>query len=553
MLSLKTTHMEHYLKKLQRTVVSNWDRPSVSNYKGESFTYCQTATRIARLHVLYDRLGLQDSDKVAICARNSARWAIAFLSSNTYGTVTVPILNDFLPDSIASLTNHSGSAVLFTDAEIWDKLDPENIPGVRCVLNCADFSLLYARDEATLAAYRGVDAAFETRYPDGFGPSDVRYPDFALDRLAIINYTSGTTSAPKGVMITYGNLTATVDYSQSHVHSGPEDSLVSILPLAHMYGLAIEFLYPCCSGCPIYFLGRTPSPTLLMKAMKDVRPYMVVTVPLVMEKVYKSSIKPVVSKWYMKILLSVPGISNLIYGKIRGALMEAFGGRVRIFIMGGAALNPEVERCFKRMKFPYMVGYGMTEAAPLLGWEWWEQFVPGSCGKPCHQVRIDSEDPQHIAGEIQAKGPNICVGYYNNPEAQAMLFTEDGWLRTGDLGIMDAAGNIFIKGRSKSMILTANGQNVYPEELEAVVNNQPYVAESLVLDRNGKIVALIYLDKDLIRRDALDSEAVSDIPERVRISSNRLLPAYSQITKVEVMAAPFEKTPKLSIKRFLYK
>ena len=328
-----------------------------------------------------------------------------------------------------------------------------------------------------------------------------------------------------------------------------------MLPMAHMYGLVIEFIYPLCNGTAIYWLGKAPTPATLLKAFADVKPYLLITVPLVMEKIYKSKVKPTLDKPVVKFLLKIPGINNIIYKKVKDGLVQAFGGEVQEFIMGGAPLNPEVEKLFKRIKFPYLVGYGMTEACPLLAYEHWTKFVPGSCGKAvdCAVVRIDSEDPEHIAGEIQAKGENITIGYYKNPEASANAFTEDGFLRTGDLGIIDKEGNIFIKGRSKSMILTANGQNIYPEEVEAVVNNQPYVAESVVVDRSGKIVALVYLDGDSIKRDKLDTEAVSDLPEKIRVGANRRLPAYSQIAKVETVLQPFEKTPKMSIKRFLYK
>ena len=545
--------MKHYLKKLEEATRKNWEKPALCNYGGEQFAYRDLATGIAKFHILFEAAGVQKGDRIAICARNSARWALAFLASNTYGAVTVPILSDFLPDNSAGLVAHSDSIVLFVDPDIWKKMDKSLMPELRCAVNVKDFTLLFSSTPEIAEAFSSLAVSFDKRFPLGFSRENVSYPDSNEDELAIINYTSGTTSAPKGVMLTYGNLSATVDYSQQNVLNTPDDTVVSMLPLAHMYGLAIEFLYPCCSGCAIYFLGKTPSPTLLLKAMKEVRPYMVVTVPLVMEKVYKSALKPVVGRWYMKAVLALPLIGKAVGRKIGNKLREAFGGNVRIFIMGGAALNPEVEKCFKRIMLPYMVGYGMTEACPLLGWETWEKFVPGSCGKPCHEVRIDSEDPQHIAGEIQAKGPNICIGYFKNDEANALAFTEDGWLRTGDLGIMDAEGNIFIKGRSKSMILSANGQNIYPEELEAAVCSQPYVAESVVVDRAGKIVALVYLDADSIKKDRLDDETVADIPEKVRIAANRTLPSYSQIAKVELVPVPFEKTPKMSIKRFLYK
>lgn len=356
-------------------------------------------------------------------------------------------------------------------------------------------------------------------------------------------------------MITYGNVSATIIYGAENMPCSSADKIVSMLPMGHIYGLVYEFLYPLCCGVNVFFLGKTPSPSLLLKAMKEVKPYMIVTVPLVMEKIFKSSIKPIVGKWYLKSLLLIPGIGHIIRKKIKGQLIDAFGGNVRCIIMGGAALNPEVEKWFRRIKLPYTVGYGMTEASPLLAYENWRHYAKGSCGKAvsCATVRIDSDDPQHIAGEILAKGDNICVGYFKNPEASEKLFTEDGFMHTGDLGIIDKAGNIFIKGRSKTMILSANGQNIYPEEVEAVINANDYVAESVVVDRASKLVALVYLDRDAIKRDKLDEEAVSDIPETIRVNTNRNLPSYSQLTKIEIVLAPFEKTPKMSIKRFLYK
>ena len=552
-LKTKTEMTKHYLTKLEETVRLQWDEPALCNYKGEQFTFGELATSIEKFHILFDKAGFGKGSRMAICAKNSARWAVSYLAICTHGAVVVPILADFTPESVNHLVHHSESSVLFTDPDIWEKLSIAEMPLVSCVVSVKDFSLLYCADPAIDEAYTSLEESFRKKFPMGFGRENISYPTDNAGDLAVINYTSGTTSAPKGVMLRHGSFTATVEFAQNNVIPRRTDNMVSMLPLAHMYGLAFEFLYPMISGVTVYFLGKTPSPSTLLKAMQEVKPYMVITVPLVMEKVYKSSLKPALSK--VKGLLWIPGIGHAIYRKAGKKLQEAFGGKVRVFIMGGAGLNPEVERCFRRIGLPYMVGYGMTEACPLLAWETPSKFVFGSCGKPvtCAEVRIDSEDPQHIAGEIQAKGENICIGYYKNPEAEANAFTDDGFLRTGDLGIMDKDGNIFIKGRSKSMILSASGQNIYPEELEAVINSQPYVAESVVVDRSGKIVALVYLDADAIKRDKLDNEAMSDIPETARIATNRQLPAYSQITKVEVMPVPFEKTPKMSIKRFLYK
>lgn len=546
---------QHYLSRLEATVRKDWDKPALCNYKGETFTFCDLATTIEKLHIFLENAGVKKGEHIALCAKNTARWAVSFLAINTYEAVVVPILNDFTPESIGHLVDHSESVVLFTDPDIWAKLDKGSMPLVKAAVSVSDFTLLYAADESIKSAFEGLNEAFSARFPLGYTRENVKFPTGNDSEICVINYTSGTTSAPKGVMLRYECFSAMIDYAIANVHVDDNDDIVSMLPMGHIYGLAFELLFPICFGATIHYLGKTPSPTLLLKAMKDVRPFMVVTVPLVMEKVYKSSIKPVVSKWYMKIVLHLPGIRNAVYKKIGDKLKEAFGGKVRIFIMGGAAMNPEVEKCFKRIKLPYTVGYGMTEASPLLTYEAWQSYVPGSCGKAvaCTDLRIDSEDPEHLVGEILAKGVNICSGYFKNEEASANAFTSDGYLRTGDLGIIDKNGRVFIKGRSKNMILSANGQNIYPEEVEAAVNSQNYVSESVVVDRNSRLVALVYLDRDSIRRDALDDEALSDIPENVRINANRFLPGYSKISKVEIVTEPFQKTPKMSIKRFLYK
>ena len=547
--------MKPYLSTLETSMKSLWEKPALCNYRGETITNRELAAYIVKFGMMFEAAGVKPGDKIAVCAKNTARWVVSFLASNAYRAVTVTILSDFHPDSISHLVNHSESSVLFVDREIWDKLEKGAMPLLKLVVNVDDFALIYAADDKIKAAFVGMDAAFAEKYPQGVAPDQFSLPKDNLDELAVINYTSGTTSAPKGVMLTYGNLSSSILFGHENIPVRPDDKIVSMLPMAHIYGMVYEFLYPLAGGCTVYYLGKTPAPSLLLKAMHDVQPYLVCTVPLVMEKVYKSSLKPVLDKWYMKLLTSIPGINCILFNKIRSKLDAAFGGKVRSYIMGGAALNPEVERCFKKIGLHYTVGYGMTEAAPLLAYENWRKYKPGSCGKAINsvQARIDSDDPQRIAGEIQAKGSNITIGYYKNEEATKAAFTEDGYLRTGDLGIMDAEGNIFIKGRSKSMILSANGQNIYPEELEAVINNQPFVAESVVVDRSGKIVALVYLDQEAVKKSGLDEEAVSDIPENIRLASNRKLPGYSQIAKVELVQVPFEKTPKMSIKRFLYK
>ena len=543
----------HYLERLQNATRKYWDKVALNTIGGESFSFGQMAVQIEKFHLAFDALGFKKGEKIALYAANGARWGMVYMAVNTYETVIVPLLADFTPENASFLVNHSDSVALFTNAAKWKNMDIARMPNIRLAINVDDWSCLWAVDDQTRATYDTMETLFAEKWPGGYGPDDVVFPTDNWDELSTISYTSGSTGDPKGVMLTYRNFSANVDYSQRNVPAG--ERMVSMLPMAHMYGLVIEFIYPLCNGTSIYWLGKAPTPAALMGAFADVKPYLLITVPLVMEKIYKSKVKPTLDKPVVKFLTKIPGVNKIIYNKVRDGLVTAFGGEVQEFIMGGAALNPEVEKLFKKINFPYLVGYGMTEACPLLAYEHWTKYVPGSCGKAVDvaQVRIESEDPEHIAGEIQAKGENITIGYYKNPEASANAFTEDGWLRTGDLGIVDKDGNIFIKGRSKSMILSANGQNVYPEELEAIINNQPYVSESVVVDRAGKIVALVYLDQDAIRRDNLDDEAVADIPEKVRVGANRKLPGYSQIAKVEVVLVPFEKTPKMSIKRFLYK
>ena len=538
--------MKNYLKKLEETIRGHWNQKALCDYKGESFTYADLATNIEQFRLFLNEAGISKRSKIAICARNSARWAIAFSDINVNGCVAVPLLADFHPNSVAALTRHSDSVILFTDEDIWNKLIPGQMPALKAAINVKDWRMLWYRDEKVFKAWENRERSFANHHPKGMKPDLVSFHTNNLDKMAIINYTSGTTGNPKGVMLTYGALSDTDEFANSHFPNHPGQTIVSMLPMAHMYGLAIEFIHPNVDGVTVYFLGKTPSPTTLLQAMKEVKPYMVVTVPLVMEKVYANSIKPALDK--MQKFYSIPYAERLIYKIVRKKIISAFGGRVRCFIMGGAPLKPEVEQCFSRMHLPFTVGYGMTEACPLLGWEWWTDFVPSSCGKPVHEIRIDSKDPQNEAGEIQARGANMTIGYYKNPEANAVAFTDDGWFRTGDLGTMDDKGNIFIRGRIKSMILNSSGQNIYPEELEAVLSGCPYVVESIVVDRNGKIVALVYPE---IPED-IDQESKESIPEIIRTTANKSLPAYSKINKVELVDSPFEKTPKMSIKRFLY-
>ena len=541
--------MRHYLEILRESMLAKWEKQALSDYKGKDFTFADIATQIVRLHEVFEAVGVKPGDKIALSAKNSAHWAIAFFASVTYRAVAVPLLHEFLPEQTANLVDHSESVVLFTESKNWEVMPKEAMPQLKAAIDLENFKALYAKDidlEAVIAkAYENTPAtiAFEKRQ------EALSFKTGDMEDLTIINYTSGTTSLPKGVMLTARNISSNIEFALSHIPVEDGDNIISMLPLAHMYGMAFEFIYPICGGGHTYFLGKTPTPTVLMQALADVKPYLLITVPLVMEKIFKGKVMPTLQKPVMRVLTAIPGVKNIIYGKVREKLLTTFGGNLRSIVLGGAALNPAVEKVMKAVKLPYTVGYGMTECAPLIGYSPWDSFRKGSCGRIVTdmEVRIDSKNPQQVVGEIQVKGANVMKGYYKNPEATAATFTEDGYLKTGDLGIVDKGGNIFIKGRSKCMILTANGQNVYPEEVECVLNAMPYVAESLVVDRKGKLVALVATTED-----KLSKEELAQAMEQNRIALNAQMPAYSKVAQIEILEEGFQHTPKHSIKRFLY-
>ena len=541
--------MRHYLEILRESMLAKWEKQALSDYKGKDFTFADIATQIVRLHEVFEAVGVKPGDKIALSAKNSAHWAIAFFASVTYRAVAVPLLHEFLPEQTAGLVDHSESVVLFTESKNWEVMPKEAMPQLKAAIDLENFKALYAKDidlEAVIAkAYENTPAtiAFEKRQ------EALSFKTGDMEDLTIINYTSGTTSSPKGVMLTARNISSNIEFALSHIPVEDGDNIISMLPLAHMYGMAFEFIYPICGGGHTYFLGKTPTPTVLMQALADVKPYLLITVPLVMEKIFKGKVMPTLQKPVMRVLTAIPGVKNIIYGKVREKLLTTFGGKLRSIVLGGAALNPAVEKVMKAVRLPYTVGYGMTECAPLIGYSPWDSFRKGSCGRIVTdmEVRIDSKNPQQMVGEIQVKGANVMKGYYKNPEATAATFTEDGYLKTGDLGIVDKGGNIFIKGRSKCMILTANGQNVYPEEVECVLNAMPYVAESLVVDRKGKLVALVATTED-----KLSKEELAEAMEQNRIALNAQMPAYSKVAQIEILEEGFQHTPKHSIKRFLY-
>jgi long-chain acyl-CoA synthetase len=547
--------MKHYLELLAEVVRAHWDEPAIADFHGRGIKYGELAVSMEKTRLALREAGVRRGDKVALCAHNCSAWAETYLAVVASGAVAVPILANFTPEGVQHLVDHSESRVLFTDPEIAAALDFSKLSRIRVAVAVEGGAVLGGRDKAAAKAFEEKDALFAAEHPDGFGPDDVSYPTDNNDELAVINYTSGTTSAPKGVMLRHESFNAVVDFAQRKIPASPGEKIVSMLPMAHMYGLAFELLYPLLSGVEVVYLTKIPSPTALVAAMKEVRPYIVITVPMVMEKIYRGALKPKLSKPAVKLLMALPGVGGFLRRKIAAKVMESFGGRIRGFVMGGAPLNPEAEAAFRKIGLPYTVGYGMTEACPLLAYEDWREFAPGSCGKPVDydEVRIDSPDPLRVDGEVQAKGPNLCVGYYRNAEATKALFTKDGFLRTGDLGHFDKAGNLYLSGRSKNMILSGSGQNIYPEEIEAVVNQQEFVAESVVVDRGGKLVARVYFDPDAIRKAKLDDAAVAALPGRIRTAVNRRMPAYSRLSDVERNPSPFEKTPKMSIKRFLYR
>ncbi len=541
-------------KLFEKSFRENWDRPALSNYQGVTLNYNDVARRIAKLQIAFEQCGLVKGDKVALCGRNQANWGVSFLAALTYGAVPVPILHEFKPGNIHYLVNHSEAKVLFVDDYIWEQLNIEEMPDVYVVVQINTFKFLYAKNEQLLDVRAHLNESFGKKYPDNFEPKDVVYYEDSADELAVINYTSGSSGFSKGVMIPYRALFSNMSFA-CHYADLPltnKSQVVSMLPMAHMYGMMFEFLYEMKLGCHVHFLTRVPSPKIIMQAFAEIHPDVIIAVPLVIEKIYKSKLKPIIDR--NRIFFNLPILDKILLGKVRNELINTFGGKFDEVILGGAAFNPEVESFFKKIQFPYTVGYGMTEAAPILAYAHWDKAKLYSCGKcaPYMQIRIDSEDPQTISGEVQVKGPNVMLGYYKNEKATADAFTEDGWFRTGDMGIIDADGYLFLRGRSKCMILGPSGQNIYPEELEGVVNNVTYVVDSLVIDDHGTITALIYPDyhtaeADGLSREQLEKRLIDSLPE-----INKELPKYAQIKKMEFLPEDFERTPKKSIKRYLY-
>ena len=542
-------------KIFQESFQKNWDRPAISNYQGITLHYRDVARRIEKMHIMFEECGLQKGDKVAICSRNQANWAVAFLSAMTYGAVPVPLLHEFKSSNIHHLVNHSEAKILFVDDVIWEGLTETEMPDLHAIIQVNTFKLLYASDQKIIDAREHLNELFGRKYPNVFTKEDLNYYEDSADELAIINYTSGTSGFSKGVMIPYRAVCSNLEFGRT-VLPGLDNtkSVVSMLPCAHMYGLMFELLYELSKGAHVHFLSRVPSPKIIMQALAEVKPYVIIAVPLVIEKIYKSKVKPILEKEGIKVLMKLPVLNQVVLNKIKTELINAFGGEFYEVIIGGAAFNKEVEAFFKKMNFPFTVGYGMTECAPIIAYDDWTVEKLNSCGKAVNnmEIRIASADPHTIPGEIQVKGANIFLGYYKNEEATNAVFTEDGWFCTGDMGIIDEEGSLFIKGRTKCMILGPSGQNIYPEEVETVINNHHYVVDSLVVEDNGGLTALIFPDFATGARDGMRQDAFVKYIEGLLPEINNDLPNYAKLKKIEVMSEDFERTPKKSIKRYLY-
>ena len=546
--------MIHFITRFVETARKNWDTPALCDYKGAKFTYADIATQIARLHLIFEKWGIAAGDKIALCSKNTAHWAIAYLAATSYRAVAVPILNGFTPDNLEKLADHSDSKLLFTEKEMWSEMNGENMPQLVGAINMEDYSVLYSRDGRLETAVADAERMFAEKYPDGMKPELMEYETGKPEDIITISYTSGTTSSPKGIMLSVRNISSNISFGVKRIQFPKGGNIVSMLPLAHLYGLAFEFVYPVASGGCVYFLGKTPTPTILLQAFADVKPYMLITVPLVVEKIFRNKVMPILERPAMRIATSVPIVKGAIYGAVRRKVMAAFGGKMKHIIIGGAAVNSSIETVMKKVGIPYTVGYGMTECGPLISFSIPAEFKNGSCGrylKGLLEAHIDSADPEHTPGEILIRGEHVMAGYYKNEEATKAAFTADGWMRTGDLGLLDKDGNIYIKGRSKNMILTANGQNIYPEEVEELLNAMPHVKESIVIERNKHIVAIVSAEVDAanpLSREQLDEAMKSSLA-----ALNRELPSYCQITGIEILDGDFERTPKNSVKRYLYK
>lgn len=552
---LRNSIMEKsFISFVENSIKKNWDLDALTDYKGATLQYKDVARKIEKLHIIFENSGVVKGDKIAICGRNSSHWGVVFLATLTYGAVAVPILHEFKADNVHNIVNHSEAKLLFVGDMVWENLNEAAMPLLEGIILVNDFSILVSRSEKLTYSREHLNELFGKKFPKNFRIEHINYHKDQPEELAVINYTSGTTSYSKGVMLPYRSLWSNTQFGFDVLPLKSGDELISMLPMAHMYGLAFEFLYEFACGCHIYFLTRMPSPKIIFQAFAEIKPRIIIAVPLIIEKIIKKNVLPKLETPTMKLLLKVPFINDKIKHTVRDQVVKAFGGNFEEVVVGGAAFNQEVEQFLKMIEFPYTVGYGMTECGPIICYEDWKLFKAASCGKavPRMEVKIVSPDPANIPGEILCKGDNVMLGYYKNPEATAEVMTSDGWLRTGDLATIDEDGNVTIKGRSKNMLLGPSGQNIYPEEIEDKLNNMPYVSESIVVQQNGKLVGLVYPDFDDAFAHGLKNEDLEQVMEENRVALNQELPAYSQIAKMKIYPEEFEKTPKKSIKRFLY-
>jgi len=542
---------------LEKSIIDNWNLDALTDFKGQTLQYHDVARKIEKLHILFENSGVEHGDKIAICGRNSSQWAVAFLATLTYGAVAVPILHEFNAEQIHNIVNHSESKLLFVGDHVATVIDPQQMPHLEGIINNPDYSLMVSRTDKLTYAREHLNELYGRKFPKYFRKEHVKYyKEQSPDELALINYTSGTTGFSKGVMLPYRALWSNYDFACSVLGNiiHEKDRVISMLPMAHMYGMAFEFIFEFLHGCHVYYLSRVPSPAIIAQALAEIKPIIVIAVPLIIEKIIRKKVFPKIQNNRMRLLLQMPVISKKVRQMICQEVLKAFGGQMYEVIIGGAALNQEVELFLKRINFPYTVGYGATECAPIICYADWQSFAQGSCGRAARhmKVKIDSRDPENIPGEILAKGPNVMLGYYKNPEATAATIDRDGWYHTGDLGTMDAYGNVYINGRSKNMLLGPNGQNIYPEEIEDKLNSMTMVVESIVVQRDTKLVALVYPDMEEARQLGLTAADLRNIMEQNRNGLNQMLPAYEKISEIEIHEQEFEKTPKRSIKRYLY-
>jgi len=544
---------ENFTRYIEDSIRKNWNSSSLSDYKGESYSFAEVAANISRLHSFFGKAGIQPQDKIALIGKNSAKWAVLYLAVTTFGAVVVPVLPDFKPTDLHQIVNHSDAIMLFVDDAVFQKLDPQQMHNLKAILSIADFQLLKVFDEfSELSSQQAfLSSAIVINDED---KEKFKLPEIPNDQLAVISYTSGTSGFIKGVMLEHNSLAANIRFAHRNMPLNPGDRIVSFLPLAHAFGGAFEFLFPFTLGCSITILTKTPTPQIIIAAFQEIKPALILSVPLVIEKIFKKQLMPVIGKFHMRLLLHIPGINQVILKKIREKLVTVFGGNFREIVIGGAPFNLEAEMFFRKMKFPFTVGYGMTECGPLISYVSWDKLKVGSSGISVDtlEMKINSTKPASIAGEILVRGENVMRGYYKNEELTQEMIDEEGWLHTGDLGLMDKQGNLFIKGRSKSMILGANGKNIYPDEIESLLNNQFAVSESLIVQRNGKLIALIYADPEVVEKHSITPAMLIKLFERHIKIVNRKFPKYMSISDIDIQPAEFIKTPKRSIKRYLY-